>query len=61
MQTIISSHDVEDVAQIALRVPASLRDMLKAGARRYGRSMNTHVVMMLKEAMERADDTSSRS
>lgn len=50
MQTIVPAHSTEGVAQIALRVPVSLRDELKAEARRHGRSLNTHLVMTLREA-----------
>lgn len=50
MQTIIPANNTEGVAQIALRVPVSLRDKLKTEARRHGRSMNTHLVMALREA-----------
>ena len=50
MQTIISAHSTEGVAQIALRVPVSLREELKTEARRQGRSLNTHVAMILREA-----------
>lgn len=50
MQTIIPPHGTEGVAQIALRVPVSLRDELKTRARQQGRSMNTHLVMILRAA-----------
>ncbi|RQP04843.1 MAG: Arc family DNA-binding protein [Paracoccus sp. BP8] len=50
MQTIIPAHSAEGVAQIALRIPVSLRDELKKEARRMGRSLNTHLVMTLREA-----------
>lgn len=50
MQTIIPAHSTEGVAQIALRVPVSLRDELKNEARRQGRSLNTHLVMTLRAA-----------
>lgn len=50
MQTIIPAHGGEGIAQIALRVPVSLRDRLKIEARRHGRSMNTHLVMALRAA-----------
>ncbi|WP_157767341.1 Arc family DNA-binding protein [Paracoccus yeei] len=50
MQTIIPSHGTEGIAQIALRVPVSMRDELKIEARRLGRSLNTHLVMTLRAA-----------
>ncbi|UFM63642.1 Arc family DNA-binding protein [Paracoccus sp. MA] len=50
MQTIIPAHGQEGIAQIALRVPVSLRDELKSEARRQGRSLNTHLVMTLRAA-----------
>ncbi|MDF3606331.1 Arc family DNA-binding protein [Paracoccus sp. DMF-8] len=50
MQAIIPSHTTEGIAQIALRVPVSLRDELKIEARRQGRSLNTHVAMILRAA-----------
>lgn len=48
MQTIIPSISTEGIAQIALRIPVSLRDELKLEARRRGRSLNTHLVMTLR-------------
>lgn len=50
MQTIVPAHGGEGVAQIALRIPVSLRNELKIEARRHGRSLNTHLVMTLRAA-----------
>lgn len=50
MQTIIPAKGGEGVVQIALRLPVSLRENLKAEARRAGRSLNTHLVMTLGAA-----------
>ena len=50
MHTIIPAHSTEGIAQIALRVPVSLREELKTEARRQGRSLNTHLVMTLRAA-----------
>jgi hypothetical protein len=50
MQTIIPATSREGIAQIALRIPVSLRDELKIEARRQGRSLNTHLVMTLRAA-----------
>ena len=50
MQTISPATKAEGIAQIALRVPVSLRDELKTEARRQGRSLNTHLVMTLRAA-----------
>lgn len=40
----------EGVVQTALRMPVSLRDDLRDEANRLGRSLNTHLVMTLREA-----------
>ncbi|KIN76899.1 hypothetical protein Z950_1725 [Sulfitobacter mediterraneus KCTC 32188] len=37
--------------QIALRVPQDLRDEIKAEAGVMGRSMNTHILITLREAV----------
>lgn len=49
MQTIQSRASVETVAA-TFRMPRALRDDLKIQAIRAGRSLNTHVVMILGEA-----------
>lgn len=50
MQTIIPAKGGEGVVQVALRLPLSLRNILKNEARRQGRSLNTHLVMTLGDA-----------
>ena len=50
MQYIMPANTVQGVAQIALRVPAELREHFKSEARSQGRSLNTHLVMVLRAA-----------
>lgn len=52
MKTIIPAHHTDGVSQIALRVPSTLRTALRAEAQRQGRSLNTHIVMLLRGASE---------
>lgn len=57
MQTIISASGGEGIAQVALRLPFSLREFIKAEAKAKGRSMNTHIVMCLGERKATAGDS----
>lgn len=50
MQTIMPAHAVQGVAQVALRLPVELREQLKTDAKTQGRSLNTHLVMVLRAA-----------
>lgn len=50
MNTIQSRVDGETVGT-TLRMPRELRDEMKIQAIKAGRSFNTHVVMLLKEAI----------
>ncbi|MCY1380654.1 hypothetical protein D9M69_684960 [compost metagenome] len=50
MQTIQSRSGEGNVVGSTIRLPRELRDEVKIQAIRAGRSFNTHVVMILKEA-----------
>jgi len=50
LETIQSRSGEGDVVGTTIRLPRSLRDEVKIQAIRAGRSLNTHVVMILKEA-----------
>jgi predicted HicB family RNase H-like nuclease len=52
MQTIMPAKGGEGIAQVALRLPLSMRETLKDEARTHGRSMNTHIVMCLAKRKE---------
>ena len=51
----IQSRAGGEVAGLTIRLPRNLRDELKIQAIRAGRSLNTHVVMVLQKQIE-ADD-----
>lgn len=51
MKTIQSRASGETV-QTAIRMPKKLRDEIKNDANRLGRSINTHVVMTLRDALK---------
>jgi|GEM_PF-1660958 len=55
MQTIIPAKGGEGIAQVALRLPLSLREKLKMEAKVHGRSMNTHIVMCLAKRNEEGE------
>ena len=51
---MIQSRAHGETVQTAIRMPKRLRDEIKAEADRHGRSINTHVVMTMREALEAA-------
>lgn len=51
----IQSRTGEVVAATSIRMPRDLRDNLKIQAIRAGRSYNTHVVMILQQALAASD------
>lgn len=57
MMTTIQSRSGEgSVVGSTIRLPRELRDEMKIQAIRAGRSFNTHVVMILQQALVDADD-----
>ena len=52
MQTI-QSRAGGDVVGATIRIPRNLRDEMKIQAIRAGRSFNTHVAMILREALDK--------
>lgn len=53
MQIIQGRSGSDGVAITTLRLPVGLRDEMKVQAAKVGRSFNTHLVMILKEAAGR--------
>ncbi|RWR08515.1 Arc family DNA-binding protein [Paenirhodobacter populi] len=49
MMTIMPAQGTEGVVQTMIRWPLSMREKLKADAKSNGRSLNTHIVMLLGE------------
>ncbi len=54
MMTIMPAKGVEGVVQTAIRLPLPLREKLRIEAKSLGRSLNTHIVMLLGEGAEAA-------
>lgn len=46
---------IRDIAPYTIRMPESLRNQLATRAQRNGRSLNSEMVMILQEAVEKAD------
>ena len=55
MTTIQSRAGGGETVSVSLRMPCSVRDDLKIQAIRSGRSLNTHVVMLLTQAVGAGD------
>lgn len=49
---MIQSRAQGETVQTAIRMPKRLRDEIKTEADRLGRSINTHVVMTMREALK---------
>lgn len=54
MNTIQGPSGSEGVVQTAVRLPLSLRESLRIEAKSLGRSLNTHIVMLLGVASKAA-------